>query len=117
MFEAEPVVRVQRREVVEVRAAALFFGRAAVDPLDPGEGAPGAAHTFHSAGAPARPVTIVAHDPKVLDRISDWGWTDGLKPTDDAPVWRMDRFRNRFLTAYGPQNDAAPAPPASPAKP
>ncbi|MCL6739011.1 sulfatase-like hydrolase/transferase [Streptomyces neyagawaensis] len=47
------------------------------------------------------PVTIVAHDPKVLDRIDDWGWSDGLKPGDDAPVWRMDAFRDRFLTAYG----------------
>ncbi|MPY59123.1 alkaline phosphatase family protein, partial [Streptomyces spongiae] len=63
------------------------------------------------------PVSIVAHDPKVLDRISDWGWTDGLKLTDDAPVWRMDRFRNRFLTAYGPQNGATPSPSASPANP
>ncbi|MFJ9588074.1 sulfatase-like hydrolase/transferase [Streptomyces acidicola] len=63
------------------------------------------------------PVTIVAHDQKVLDRVSDWGWSDGLKPTEDAPVWRMDRFRNRFLTAYGPQNGATPTPSASPANP
>ncbi|MER6012325.1 sulfatase-like hydrolase/transferase [Streptomyces bluensis] len=63
------------------------------------------------------PITIVAHDEKVLDRISDWGWSDGLKPTDDAPVWRMDRFRNRFLTAYGPQDAAPPTPSASPANP
>ncbi|GGX59088.1 sulfatase [Streptomyces fructofermentans] len=47
------------------------------------------------------PVSIVAHDPSVLDRIDDWGWTDGLKPAGDAPVWRMDKFRDRFLTAYG----------------
>jgi hypothetical protein len=49
------------------------------------------------------PVTIVAHDKKVLDRVSDWGWTDGLKPAKDAPVWGMDKFRDRFMTAYGPQ--------------
>ncbi|WP_333492436.1 sulfatase [Streptomyces camelliae] len=49
------------------------------------------------------PVTIVAHDPKVLDRISGWGWTEGLKPAPDAPIWPMDVFRDRFLTAYGPQ--------------
>ncbi|WP_159765692.1 sulfatase-like hydrolase/transferase [Streptomyces sp. HM190] len=47
------------------------------------------------------PVTIVARDPKVLDRIDDWGWSDGLEPGADAPVWRMDAFRDRFLTAYG----------------
>ncbi|ULR48578.1 sulfatase-like hydrolase/transferase [Streptomyces deccanensis] len=53
------------------------------------------------------PVTIVAHDPKVLDRIDDWGWSDGLRPGDDAPVWRMDSFRDRFLTAYGEEPKAA----------
>nr|WSY57157.1 sulfatase [Streptomyces sp. NBC_00886] len=46
------------------------------------------------------PVTIVAHDPKVLDRISSWGWTDGIKPADNAPVLGMDKFRDRFMTAY-----------------
>ncbi|GAA5702646.1 MULTISPECIES: hypothetical protein [Streptomyces] len=49
------------------------------------------------------PIAIVAHDQGVLDRISDWGWTDGLKPASDAPEWRMDTFRDRFLTAYGPE--------------
>ncbi|GAA4725319.1 sulfatase [Phytohabitans rumicis] len=47
------------------------------------------------------PITIVAHDPAVLDRISSWGWQDGLKPTPQSPVWRMDEFRDNFLTAYG----------------
>ncbi|WP_443055220.1 CDP-alcohol phosphatidyltransferase [Streptomyces sp. NBC_00704] len=47
------------------------------------------------------PVSIVAKDPKVLDRISSWKWTDGLKPAHDAPVWKMSSFRDRFLTAYG----------------
>ncbi|WP_413755764.1 sulfatase [Streptomyces sp. MMBL 11-3] len=47
------------------------------------------------------PVSIVAHDKSVLDKIDDWGWTDGLRPDDTAPVWRMDSFRDRFLTAYG----------------
>lgn len=46
------------------------------------------------------PVAIVAHDPKVLDQVSDWGWSDGLQPEHDAPVWRMDAFRDRFLTAF-----------------
>ncbi|MEV7000744.1 sulfatase-like hydrolase/transferase [Streptomyces sp. NPDC093982] len=47
------------------------------------------------------PISIVAKDPKVLDKIADWNWTDGLKPAKDAPVWRMSAFRDRFLTAYG----------------
>ncbi|WAX81516.1 sulfatase [Streptomyces sp. KMM 9044] len=49
------------------------------------------------------PVTIVARDEKVLDRVADWNWTDGLKPAPDAPTWGMDEFRDRFMTAYGPQ--------------
>jgi hypothetical protein len=48
------------------------------------------------------PITIIAHDPNVLDRISSWGWQDGLLPSPQAPVWRMDAFRDRFLTAFGP---------------
>ncbi len=56
------------------------------------------------------PVTVVAHDPKVLDRIDDWGWSDGLRPGADAPVWRMDSFRDRFLTAYGEEPEAAGTP-------
>ncbi|MER5471411.1 sulfatase-like hydrolase/transferase [Streptomyces sp. NPDC002685] len=47
------------------------------------------------------PVSIVAKDPKVLDKIADWGWTDGLQPEHNAPVWKMSAFRDRFLTAYG----------------
>ncbi|MER7107231.1 sulfatase [Streptomyces sp. NPDC000229] len=49
------------------------------------------------------PVTIVARDPAVMERISGWGWQNGVKPGPDAPVWRMDAFRDRFLTAYGPR--------------
>ncbi|WP_434096828.1 CDP-alcohol phosphatidyltransferase [Streptomyces prasinus] len=47
------------------------------------------------------PVTIVARDPEVLDKVADWNWTEGLRPDRDAPVWRMDAFRDRFLKAYG----------------
>ncbi len=47
------------------------------------------------------PVTIVAKDPDVLDAVDGWNWTEGLRPAEDAPVWRMDAFRDRFLTAYG----------------
>ncbi|WP_203981908.1 sulfatase-like hydrolase/transferase [Sphaerisporangium rufum] len=52
------------------------------------------------------PITIVAKDRAVLDRISGWGWQDGLRPGPGAPVWPMDTFRDRFLTAFG----GAPAP-------
>jgi hypothetical protein len=46
------------------------------------------------------PVTIVAKDPKVLDRIAGWGWEPGLRPGPDAPVWRMEDVRDRFLAAF-----------------
>jgi hypothetical protein len=52
------------------------------------------------------PISIVAKDPAVLDRISGWKWQDGLNPNPKAPVWRMDTFRDRFLTAYGPEATA-----------
>jgi phosphatidylglycerophosphate synthase len=49
------------------------------------------------------PITIIARDPRVLDRISSWGWQGGMLPGPRAPVWPMSNFRNRFLTAFGPQ--------------
>ncbi len=48
------------------------------------------------------PITIIARDPDVMNRISSWGWQDGLLPNPQAPVWPMEDFRDRFLTAYGP---------------
>ncbi|HCB03679.1 MAG TPA: CDP-alcohol phosphatidyltransferase [Nocardioides bacterium] len=46
------------------------------------------------------PISIIAQDPTVMDRISGWGWQDGLRPAPDASVWRMDEFRDRFLAAF-----------------
>jgi hypothetical protein len=51
------------------------------------------------------PISIIAHDPKVLKRIESWGWNAGLRPRPDAPVWPMSGFRNRFLRAF----DSKPA--------
>jgi hypothetical protein len=47
------------------------------------------------------PISIIAHDPKVLDQTAGWGWQDGLRPSPQAPVWPMNAFRDRFLTAFG----------------
>ena len=47
------------------------------------------------------PITIVAKDKAVLDKISGWNWQDGLRPGKDTPVWPMSAFRDRFLTAFG----------------
>jgi hypothetical protein len=46
------------------------------------------------------PITIIAHDPAVMDRIASWHWQDGARPHRDAPIWRMDAFRDRFLSAF-----------------
>jgi hypothetical protein len=51
------------------------------------------------------PVSIIAKDPKVLDRINACNWTDGLKPAPTAPVWPMNEFRDRFLNAYSPEGE------------
>nr|WP_308129162.1 sulfatase-like hydrolase/transferase [Actinoplanes polyasparticus] len=63
-----------------------------------------------AAGAGAShdvPVTVLAKDPKALDRIASWGWTEGLRPRPDAPVWPMNDFRNKFFTAFGEQTPAS----------
>jgi phosphatidylglycerophosphate synthase len=54
---------------------------------------PGASHDV--------PISVIARDPKVLGSISSWGWQDGLRPDPHATAWPMDRFRDRFLTAFG----------------
>jgi phosphatidylglycerophosphate synthase len=46
------------------------------------------------------PITIIAHDPKVIDRLSGWGWTPGMLPSSTAPVWLMSEFRDKFLNAF-----------------
>jgi hypothetical protein len=51
------------------------------------------------------PISIIAHDPTVLKQIGSWGWGPGLQPKRSAPVWPMNAFRNRFLTAF----DSKPA--------
>jgi phosphatidylglycerophosphate synthase len=56
------------------------------------------------------PISVIAHDPSVLHRISGWGWNAGLGPRPQAPVWPMNAFRDRFLTAFGPH----PRPGSSP---
>jgi len=46
------------------------------------------------------PITLIARDPTVMNRISEWGWQEGMRPDSRAPVWPMDAFRDRFLSAY-----------------
>jgi hypothetical protein len=46
------------------------------------------------------PVHIIARDPAVMAAIAGWQWSDGLIPAANAPVWRMDQLRNRFIEAF-----------------
>jgi hypothetical protein len=46
------------------------------------------------------PVSLITRDPDVLAGADDWGWEPGLRPRPDAPVWRMDAFRDRFVATY-----------------
>jgi phosphatidylglycerophosphate synthase len=46
------------------------------------------------------PISLIARDPRVLDRVAGWGWQEGLRPSPHAPVWPMEAFRDRFLTAF-----------------
>jgi hypothetical protein len=46
------------------------------------------------------PITLIAHDPRVIRRISRWNWTTGMLPSPAAPVWPENTFRNRFLNAF-----------------
>lgn len=68
----------------------VFLGDHQAAPIITGE------NTTHDV-----PITIVASDPAVLNKISGWGWQDGLRPGKNTPVWKMDTFRDRFLTAFG----------------
>lgn len=47
------------------------------------------------------PISIVSRDAAVTARIEPWGWSNGLRPNNDAPVWPMDVFRDQFLRAFG----------------
>ena len=47
------------------------------------------------------PISIIAHDPKVMDQIAGWHWQDGLLPEPAGARLADERFRDRFLTAFG----------------
>jgi hypothetical protein len=59
------------------------------------------------------PISIVASDSSVFSRIAPWGWQEGLKPDPQAPVWRMDAFRDRFFTAFSAAGPAKHSPPVT----
>ena len=71
-----------------------------------GDHQPATLVTGHDDPSHDVPISVIAHDPKVMRRIAGWSWQDGMLPSPRAPVWPMAAFRDRFLTAFGP----SPAP-------
>lgn len=55
------------------------------------------------------PVHLIG-PPDLIASFADWGWTPGLVPATDAPVWPMAAFRDRFLTALAADDRAEVAP-------
>jgi hypothetical protein len=46
------------------------------------------------------PVHLIARDPEIMKAVDSWQWQPGLLPGADAPVWRMDVLRDRFVEAF-----------------
>jgi hypothetical protein len=67
-----------------------------------GDHQPATLVTGHDDPSHDVPISVIAHDPKVMRDIAGWSWQDGMLPSPHAPVWDMSRFRDRFLTAFGP---------------
>jgi hypothetical protein len=44
------------------------------------------------------PIHILARDPALLESFA--GWTDGLVPAAQSPVWKMDAMRGHILKAF-----------------
>ncbi|MGL5808416.1 MAG: sulfatase-like hydrolase/transferase [Nocardioides sp.] len=59
-------------------------------------------HGYISGAGAGRdvPISIIARDPAVLDRVDGWGWEPGLNPSPEAPVSPMASFRDRFVDAF-----------------
>jgi phosphatidylglycerophosphate synthase len=66
-----------------------------------GDHQPATLITGHDDPSHDVPISVIAHDPKVIDQIAGWSWENGLSPSPRAPVWPMAAFRDRFLTAFG----------------
>jgi phosphatidylglycerophosphate synthase len=65
-----------------------------------GDHQPATVVTGHGASHDV-PISVISHDPKVMDQIAGWRWQDGMSPSPRAPVWPMAAFRDRFLAAFG----------------
>ncbi|MET0169645.1 MAG: sulfatase, partial [Aliihoeflea sp.] len=96
-------VRDQFRQSIDysLRTVASFLGR--LDGPPPlivilGDHQPA---TFVSGNETDRSVPIhVISDRATLNAIDGWAFSEGAVPGDDAPVWRMDEFRKRFVDTF-----------------
>jgi phosphatidylglycerophosphate synthase len=87
-----------------LRTIFSFVGRYGEDDLVMvvlGDHQPATLVTGHDDPSHDVPISVIAHDPKVIDQIAGWSWEYGMSPSPRAPVWPMAAFRNRFLTAFG----------------
>lgn len=48
------------------------------------------------------PVHVITRGATLDAAFDGWGWTPGLLPAAEAPVWRMDRFRDQLLGTFTP---------------
>ncbi|XVV07098.1 sulfatase [Actinosynnema sp. CA-248983] len=46
------------------------------------------------------PVSVVARDARVVEKVGGWGWTEGLRPGVGASVSPMNTFRDLFLGSF-----------------
>lgn len=51
------------------------------------------------------PITIIAHDQAVLDRVAEWKWQEGMAPSPSETGARMDTFRDQFLHTFSPTSN------------
>ena len=45
-------------------------------------------------------VHLIARDPKIMEAVTEWKWSDGMLPAAKAPVWRMDEVRDRLIETF-----------------
>jgi hypothetical protein len=98
-----------RRAIAYALAASGSFAarRAATGPLIVilGDHQPAAFVSEDETGRDV-PVHLIG-PPELVAEIEAWRWSRGMVPENDAPVWRMDAFRDRVLAAFGSLNTAA----------
>ncbi|MGK6315157.1 sulfatase-like hydrolase/transferase [Neorhizobium sp. DT-125] len=46
------------------------------------------------------PMHIVTSNPELLRQLDGWNWHEGMIPTRDTPVYRMDEFRRKFIESF-----------------